>query len=159
MKLKLLTLSLLLTVAHVATAQTLFQTVYDQARTALSEAKGNDKIINQYKLNALDYIVRQSKEEGVQADNLFLDTQAVNLESFISDFFTHTTEAAKISEAKKEEVFRCYSSASSSNPLFPKASLLVDGGGGELLPFSLNTDWQQAYDNAFTVAKQILKKH
>lgn len=155
----LILLTLFFSAFRAANAQTLYKAVYDQARTALTTATGNDKIINQYKINALDYIVKQNREDGTQTDNRYLDTQAVNLESFISDYFEYTAEAAKISEAKREEMQRCYTTASFSHPLFPNASPLVDGGAGELLPFSLNTDWQQAYDQAVTVAKQILKKH
>jgi len=140
-------------------SQTLYNTVYERAKTEVaSGASQNEKIIGQYKVRALEYIVSQAKNEGKTLDNRFMDMQAVNLESFITDYQQYIHEAASISDAKRQEIQRCYTSASFSHPMFPNASPLVDGGAGELLPFSLNTDWTQAYDNATTVAKQILRK-
>lgn len=141
-------------------AQTLYNAVIDRAKTAAaSQASESEKITGRYKVNALNYIVAQCKAENKPADNRLLDTQAVSLESFISDYLSYTAEAAQISDAKRQEILRCYTSASFSHPLFPNASPLAPGGGGgELLPFSLNTDWVAAYDQATTIAKQILRK-
>lgn len=139
-------------------SQTLYQTIYEKARTEAAASQGNERTVNQYKLKALDYIATQAKKDGRFSDNRFMDMQAVNLESFIQDFLSYKDEAARISQAKAEEVVRCYTTASFSHQLFKNESPLVDGGAGALLPFSLNTDWESAYDQATTVVKQVLKK-
>lgn len=139
-------------------SQTLFQTIYEKARSEAAATKGDERIANQYKLKALDYISTQAKKDGRFTDNRFMDMQAVNLESFVQDFLSYKADAAKISQAKVDEVVRCYTTASFNSHLFKNESPLVDGGAGNLLPFSLNTDWIAAYDQATTVIKQVLKK-
>ena len=141
-----------------AWSQTLYQTIYEKARTEVAASQGDKRTVNQYMLKALDYITAQAKKDGRASDNRFMDMQAVNLESFIQDFLSYKNDAARISQAKVDEVVRCYTSASFSHQLFKNESPLVDGGAGALLPFSLNTDWEAAYDQATTIVKQVLKK-
>lgn len=141
-----------------AWSQTLYQTIYEKARTEVAASQGDKRAVNQYMLKALDYITTQAKKDGRASDNRFMDMQAVNLESFIQDFLSYKNDAARISQAKVDEVVRCYTTASFSHQLFKNESPLVDGGAGALLPFSLNTDWEAAYDQATTIVKQVLKK-
>lgn len=139
-------------------AQTLYQAVYDKAKSVVATTKdAEEKMVNQYKLNALNYIMDVCKKESKDGDMRLLDMQAVNMESFIDDFRVFVAKGENISPAKKDEIVRCFTSASFAHPLFQNESPLVDGGAGAILPFSLNTDWSVAYDQAETIAKKILK--
>lgn len=139
-------------------AQTLYQAVYDKAQNVVATTKDvEEKTVSQYKLNALNYIMNVCKKDGRDNDMRLLDLQAVNMESFIDDFREFAAKGEKISPAKKDEIIRCFTSASFAHPLFLNESPLVDGGAGSLLPFSLNTDWSAAYDQAETIAKRVLK--
>lgn len=139
-------------------AQTLYQAVYDKAKSVVATTKdAEEKTVSQYKLNALNYIMSVCKKEGKDGDMRLLDLQAVNMESFIDDFREFAAKGERISSAKKDEIVRCFTSASFAHPLFQNESPLVDGGAGSLLPFSLNTDWSAAYDQAETIAKKVLK--
>ena len=139
-------------------AQTLYQAVYDKAKSVVATSKdAEEKTVSQYKLNALNYIMSVCKKEGRENDVRLLDLQAVNMESFIDDFREFSAKGEKISPAKKDEIVRCFTSASFAHPLFQNESPLVDGGAGSLLPFSLNTDWSAAYDQAETIAKRVLR--
>lgn len=141
-----------------ANAQSLYKAVQDKAQTVVSTTKDEDeKTVSQYKLNALNYIMTVAKKEGRENDMRLLDLQAVNMESFVDDFREFEVKGAKISPAKRDEIVRCFTTASFAHLLFQNEPPLVDGGAGALLPFSLNTDWEQAYDQAETIAKKVLR--
>ena len=139
-------------------AQSLYKAVQDKAQSIVSTTKDADeKAVGQYKLNALNYIMTVAQKEGRGNDVRLLDLQAVNMESFVDDFREFEAKGAKISPAKRDEIVRCFTTASFAHPLFQNEPPLVDGGAGALLPFSLNTDWEQAYDQAETIAKKVLR--
>ncbi len=139
-------------------AQSLYNAVYDKAQSEVAvEKNAARKAVSQFKLNALNYIMNVCKKEGRDGDARLLDLQAVNMESFVDDFLEFEAKAEKISAAKKDEIVRVFTSASFAHPLFENESPLVDGGAGALLPFSLNTDWSAAYDQAEIVAKRVLR--
>jgi len=147
--------------ASEAKGQTLYQAVYDKAKSTVDNpaATEAEKQASLFKIKALDYLKQQGNIDGQKRDSYFFDSQAVNLTSFIEDFLTNTQTAAKASKAKEQEMIRCYTNAASKNPLFPieienEKALPTES----LIPFSVNTDWEKAYDNASTLSRTIIKK-
>jgi hypothetical protein len=157
---KLIIPAMLLALAtHSVDAQSLYQAVYDKAKSTVSNpaATENELKENRFKLEALDYLSKQGNKDGQKRDSYFFDSQAVNLTSFISDFLTNTQSAAKTSKAKQDEMARCYITAATKFQLFddPANTAVKEG---EYIPFPLNTDWEKAYDSATAVAKGIMRK-
>ena len=148
--------------ATTAQAQSLYQAVYEKAKSTTAPTDESDEAkINRFKLDALNYLNRQSAKTGQNADSYFLDSQAVNLTSFIDDYMTNVQSAAKVSPAKRQEMIKCYANAAKSFVLFPADTANtapVNPGPDDLLPFPLNTDWEKAYDKATSLARQVMKK-
>jgi len=153
-------LALMLT-SSAAKAQSLYLAVYEKAKSSSQPSANSEEAkVNRFKVDALDYISKNLAKNGRAGDSYFLDSQAVNLTSFIDDYLTNVQTAAKVSPAKRQEMVKCYANAAKSFPLFPADTLNAEPATApdELLPFSLNTDWEKAYDKATSQARLILKK-
>ncbi|NLV53030.1 MAG: hypothetical protein GXY64_07170 [Bacteroidales bacterium] len=155
-------LALLLSVTGVQ-AQSLFNTVRENATKVVNNPKSSDEEIqiNQFKVTALNYIGMMVQKRGLKKDTYFFDSQAVNLASFVTDFQVNLEKARLISSAKRTEIIKIYTDASKFNPLFKdtdkeRANAYVNDHK-TLTPFSLDTDWEKAYDQATTLAKAALK--
>lgn len=144
-------------------AQNLYKKVFDNATAVVNDAASNDQQIqiNQYKITALNYISNQVKKRGLTKDSYFYDSQAVNLASFITDFETYIIKARAISTEKRLEVIACYRDASLNNPLFndtdKETTYVYVNDKQTYTPFSLDTNWEKAYDQATEKMKTILK--
>ena len=144
-------------------AQTLYKKVFDNATAVVNNAASNDQQIqiNQYKITVLNYISNQVKKRGLTKDSYLYDSQAVNLASFITDFETYVIKARAISTEKRLEVIACYRDASLNNPLFndtdKETTYVYVNDKQTYTPFSLDTDWEKAYDQATEKMKTILK--
>ncbi len=150
------------TSAHLQ-AQSLYRTVYEKAISIVNSAQSSQEQIeiNQFEVTVLNYIQAQAKSRGLQKDEYFFDSQAVNLKSFIDDFVYYLNKARAISSSKRNEVIACYRDASLNNPLFndlnkDRAFCYVNDTKS-LTPFSLDTDWEKAYDQATLRIKAIIK--
>lgn len=145
-----------------AKAQSLYQAVYEKAKSFTAPYENSEEAkVNRFKINALEYLSKQSVIQGKAGDSYFLDSQAVNLTSFIDDYLTNLQTASKVSPAKRQEMMKCYVNAANSFPLFPADTLNAantSAAQDELLPFSFNTDWEKAYDKATSGARLVLKK-
>lgn len=144
-------------------AQSLFETVYKQAIAKVNDANSSQETldINQFEVTALNYITAQVKTRGLKKDSYFYDSQAVNLKSFVDDFLFYVNKARAVSAQKRKQVIECYRNASLQNPLFndqnkEKVWCYVNDVQ-TYTPFSLDTDWEKAYDQATQQVKTIIK--
>ncbi len=161
---KTLTLVCLLTLGiGNMSAQQLFKQVYDNAIEVVNDAKSSDEQvqINQFKVTALNYITSQVTKKGLEKDSYFYDSQAVNLVSFITDFESNVMKARAISTAKRLQVIEIYRNASLSNPLFKdsdkeKTQCYINDKT-TFTPFSLDTDWEKAYEVATKEVKAFFR--
>ena len=166
MKMKQVFLTLLLAVAAVssASAQSLYKKVFDNAIAVVNNAASNDQQIqvNQYKVTALNYISNLVKKRKLTKDSYFYDSQAVNLASFITDFETNIIKARAISTEKRLEVIKVYRDASLQNPLFgdedKETTFVYVNDKQTYTPFSLDTNWEKAYEQATANIKSVLGK-
>lgn len=144
-------------------AQSLYKKVHDNATAVVNNAASNEQQIqiNQFKVTVLNYIMTQTKKRNLQKNDYFFDSQAVNLATFITDFETNVIKARAISTEKRLEVLGCYRDASLQNPLFndtdKEATLCYVNDKQTYTPFSLDTDWEKAYEQATAKMKTILK--
>lgn len=162
MKKLLLTLLVLTASVTGIQAQSLYKTVYDKATAVVNNPASSDEElqISQFKLTALNYMSMMVKKRGLQKDSYFYDSQAVNLNSFITDFQLNLEKARTISPAKRMEILKIYTDASKFNPMFKdtdkeKVNCYVDDRA-TLTPFCIDTDWEKAYDQATTLTKAAL---
>lgn len=164
MKHAFLTLVLAVLAVSTASAQSLYKKVYDNAIAVVNNAASNDQQIqiNQYKVTALNYISNQVKKRKLEKDSYFYDSQAVNLASFITDFETNVIKARAISTEKRLEVIKVYRDASLQNPLFndddKETTFVYVNDKQTYTPFSLDTNWEKAYDLASEKIKAVFAK-
>lgn len=162
---KHLFITMMVAVATFSTAngQNLYKKVFDNAISVVNNAASNDQQIqvNQFKITALNYISNQVKKNKQNRDTYFYDSQAVNLASFITDFETNIIKARAISKEKRLEVIDCYRQASLDNALFNDAdketTYVYVNDKQTYTPFSLDTNWEKAYDQATAKIKEVMK--
>ncbi len=161
---KILTLACLLTIgASSVSAQQLYKQVYDTAVEVVNDEKSSDEQIkiNQFKVTVLNYITAQVQKQGKERDSYFYDSQAVNMVSFITDFQDNLVKAKAMSDAKRLQVIEIYRNASLNNPLFKDSNkektFCYVNDPTTLTPFSLDTDWEKAYEVATKEVKEFFK--
>ncbi len=145
-----------------ADAQNLYKTVMERATDVINNpaSMAEDVSICQFKIAALNYIMAKMKEMGMQKDPYFYDSQAVNLESFLADYKENLGKAKAVSAAKAAEITKVYKEATLSNPLVndaDKEKVNANVNAASKTPFSLDTNWENAYDEATRKAKAVLK--
>ena len=143
-------------------AQQYFKMIRDNANKVVNNPNSSEELIdiNQFEITALNYIGAQVAKRGLDMPELFYDIQAVSLKLFVDDFLYNLLEARKISSAKKKEVIDCFQKASSQFPLFKdtdKRTTNIYMTNNSLTPFSLDTDWEKAYELVSQKIKTIMK--
>jgi len=143
-------------------AQQYFQMIRNTANKVVNNPNSSQEMIdiNQFEITALNYIGAQIAKRGLDMPPIFYDIQAVSLKLFVDDFLYNLLEAKKISSAKRKDVIDCYQKASSQNPLFKdtdKRTTNIYMTDNSLTPFSLDTDWEKAYEYASQRIKTIIK--
>ncbi len=153
MKTTLLTLLLALAPCC-AQAQEIFYFVLENAKRIVESPNENFTItrIAQFKYTALTYLRFQAFETQDEVTDEFLNNQAYHLSEFISLFFTEVLESQDKGEKATKKITKIFIDASISNPLYTdidnEPALAYMQEPGELTPFSLNTDWEKAYNEA-----------
>ena len=146
-----------------ANAQSLYKTVRDKANKVVNDLTANqdNRDVNQFKIMALNYLVAQVSKRGLNKDGLFYDSQAVSMTSFVDDCFAYVLQAGKVSAAKKKQVLDCYKNASLACPMFndpdKKSTQLYLKKENTITPFSLDTDWDKAYDKVCKDIRAIIR--
>lgn len=146
-----------------ADAQSLYKTVYEKANAQVNSAQTSAEQleISRFEVTVLNYIQAQVTKRGLKKDGYFYDSQAVNLKSFVDDFLYYVSKARKISDAKRKEVIACYREASLKNPLFndldKERTYCFVNDTRTFTPFSLDTDWEKAYEQATAKIGTIIK--
>ena len=114
--------------------------------------------IAQFKRTALIYIKSKAFERTDSVPAKFLNTQAYYLTEFLNLFFAEMIKIKDLPEkARKQRILR-FMDASACNPLFhdpdEETTLSFVENGGEVTPFSLDTDWQKAYLSAKAIVEK-----
>jgi hypothetical protein len=146
-----------------ASAQDLYKKVYETSIEIVNSPNSSDEQIqiNQFKVTVLNYMASQVNKSGEEKDSYFYDSQAVNMSSYITDFESNVMKARAMSTAKRLQVIEIYRNASLSNPLFndgdkDKVYCYVNDKT-TYTPFSLDTDWEKAYEEATIKIKDFFK--
>lgn len=155
--------SIMVAQAQTEQNQSLFETVHKYATAIVNDPKSSEEQIqtNQFKVTALNYITTQVMKRGLKKDEYFFDSQAVNMQSFVSEFLMNLDKARAISAAKRMEVIKVYRDASLKNPLFNdtdrERTYCYVNDKQTFTPFSLDTDWEKAYEQATKNIKTVFR--
>jgi len=142
-------------------AQSYYQLVRETANKVVNNPKSSQEMIdiNQFEVTALNYMVAEAAKRGIVHHPAFYDIQAVYMKSFVEDFLLYVVEARKISSAKRKQVVDCFKNASLKCPMFHdnnKLCLAFTKDENSLTPFSLDTDWDKAYEMVSNNIKSII---
>lgn len=130
--------------------QDAYNEIRGNAAAQVSSPLSNDMIkqINQFKVDALDYMLIKMREQMPDSSATFLDRQAIALNGFISLYIKKILEFKDMPPAKQVKIIKKFMDASYSNPLFNDSDTELTLGyyvkGDCLTRFSLDTDWQRA---------------
>ena len=150
MKRILLSLAIILGLANIAAAQSIYDEVKSNAQTAV-QTSSNElvKQINQFKLDALDYLLIKMREQTPDSTTAFLDKQAYALNGFVAFYIQQIVSMSNMPEAQKVKTVQLFMDASLSNPLFNDTDKELTQGyfanPNSITRFSLDTDWRRAF--------------
>lgn len=131
-------------------AQDAYNEIRSKSVAQVNDPLTNDMVrqINQFKVDALDYMLIKMREQMPDSNAIFLDHQAVSMNGFIGLYIKKILEFKDLPEARQVKIIKKFMDASYSNPLFndPDTELTLGyySKGDCLTRFSLDTDWQKA---------------
>lgn len=137
-----------------AGAQEVYRLVLESAERTLRDPSSGFAMtrIAQFKKAALVYMKDQtgkSDDAASTADRL-LDTQAYYLSEFTTLYARMLARTKRTGAEKQQERVRIFMDASHRNPLFSDPNTSATDAyvqtGNEITPFSLNTDWEKAFE-------------
>lgn len=156
-------MALTATIGAQAQDESLYEKVYKDASEKVNDPNSSVETIeiNQFKVTALNYLAQQVESRKLQKDSYFYDCQAVNLKCFVDEFIINVTKARSISSEKRLQVIGIYREASLKNPLFgdndQDRTYCYVNDTKTYTPFSLDTNWENAYYEAAVKVKAALQ--
>ena len=106
------------------------------------------KKFNQFKVDALDYMVMKMREVMPDSSVTFLDKQAIAMDNFVNFYVEKLIESTKKPNVEQVKMIKMFMDASYSNPLFndkdTELVLSYYNSADSMTRFSLDTDWRKA---------------
>lgn len=159
---KLFIISLLACFFHIgASAQEVYTAIRSKAVSIVEnpQSDGLLKELNQFKIDALDYMAMKMKEVMPDTTAVFLDQEAYGMNGFLNLYIKTILDYQKEPPAFQVKIIKLFMDASFSNPLFndPDKELVLSyfADGKSMTRFSLDTDWLIAYMAAKTELGKI----
>lgn len=140
-------------------AQEIYNFVLESAQRTINNCSSSEMQVSiaQFKNTALVYLKSQAFAHQEEVSEDFLNTQAYYMSEFVTLFLSEVVAVQKKGKKVKEKTMLLFMEASLANPLFPdrdeETTLSYVNDPMSLTRFSLNTDWERAYE----VAKEKLK--
>ena len=130
-------------------AQSVYNEIKETAQTNVAQASSDVvKQVNQFKVDALDYMLIKMRELMPDSTTNFLDRQAYAMNNFVNFYSRQLTEIRSMPQAYQVKVMQLFMDASFSNPLFNDEDKELTMGyfanSKSLTRFSLDTDWRKA---------------
>ena len=151
---KIFTLMIVVLSASTLQAQEIYNFVLESAQRTINNCSSSDTQVSiaQFKNTALVYLKSQAFAQQEEVSEDFLNTQAYYMSEFVTLFFSEVVEVQKKGKKVMEKTMLLFMEASLANPLFPdmdeETTLSYVNDPMSLTRFSLNTDWQKAYETA-----------
>ena len=130
--------------------QEVYNEIRNNATNIVSNPSTNDMVrnINQFKVDALDYLLVKMREQMPDSTTIFLDKQAYAMNNFVNFFIQEIIKNKDMPQAHQVKIMKLFMDASFSNPLFedPEKDITLIYYANEecLTSFSLDTDWRKA---------------
>lgn len=150
MKKAIITAALIGLNTFTANAQDVYNEIRNKAKAAIETTKDNDitRHINQFKVDALDYLMIKMQEQMPDSSTTFLDKQALSLNSFINLYIKHVLLDTTAQKQEQVERIKLFMDASYSNPLFSDTDTELTqsyyANPKAITRFMLDTDWRKA---------------
>lgn len=132
------------------------QEVYNELRKKNKELIENPQThelvrsISQFKLDALNYLAIKMQEEMPDSSVYFLDRQAFAMNNFVTFYIKKLVEFNEMPQALQTEMTKIFMDTTLNTPLFRdkdrELTLSYYNNGESLTRFSLDTDWEKAYE-------------
>lgn len=135
----------------VCSAQDVYNEIKNNAKATLADSSADELVrdINQFKVDALDYMLMKMREQMPDSTTSFLDAQAYEMNSFVNFYIEKILECMNMSKSKQVKLIKSFMDASYSNPLFndpdTELTLCYFTQTSSLTRFSLDTDWRKAF--------------
>lgn len=161
MKKLLFLLMMFLTVSTTMQAQDIYNFIRENAQKSVNDPKTEPMLrnMNQFKLDALNYMAMKMKQEMPDSTVTFLDNQAYALNNFMNLYMRTVIDNMKQPKAYQVKFIKLFMDASYSNPLFndedKELVLSYFSDGSNMTRFSLDTDWRRAYIAAHMELKKM----
>jgi hypothetical protein len=138
------------------------QNVYNEGMKMAKEAADDEsspldaRKIATFKYDAIQYLGVMSSKFMPDSSAVMLDRQTLALYNYVNLFTKHYAHAEK---KDKETVIQLFSAVSLRNPRFKKKdedkewALAYIATEGFITKFSLNTDWEKAYEDVTSLLK------
>ncbi|MBP3511958.1 MAG: hypothetical protein J6K19_07985 [Prevotella sp.] len=146
----LLSIAFALTSFCTANGQEVYNEIKNSAANIVSDPTTNDMVrqINQFKMDALDYLLVKMREQMPDSSATFLDKEAYAMNNFVNFFIQEIIKNKDMPQAHQVKIMKLFMDASFSNPLFedPEKDITLIYYADEkcLTRFSLDTDWRKA---------------
>lgn len=147
---KKLFLAILLACSLQMQGQEIFNEIKHKAQTMVDNQQNNQLVrqINQFKLDALNYLAIRMQEKMPDAPVLYLDEQALGMNNFVTLYVVQLVKMSNMPEAAQVKMTKLFIDASCSNPLFndkeEEPTLSYFKNANSITRFSLDTDWPKA---------------
>lgn len=132
------------------------QEVYNELRTKNKQLVENPQThglvrsISQFKVDALNYLAIKMQEDMPDSTVYFLDRQALAMDNFVQFYIKKLVEYNEMPQSLQTEMTKMFMETSKNTPLFKdkdkELSLSYYNNGECLTRFSLDTDWEKAYE-------------
>lgn len=159
MKKYLFTIITVMSMAYNASSQTVYNEVKNKAAGLATDnsANGMIRMINQFKVDALDYLLLKMREQMPDSAANYLDKQAYAMNNFVNFYIQTIVENQKMPDAYQAKILETFKNVSMAYPLFYDTDKEITHAyisNNTMMPFSLDTDWRMA---AAAIYKQLGK--
>jgi hypothetical protein len=142
-------------------AQDVYYSIRNKAKESVEspETPMLMKKLNQFKIDALDYMVMKMREQMPDSSATYLDKQAYALNNFLLLYMRSVIDSQKLPKVQQVDIIKLFMDATYSNPLFndqdKELVLAYFSDGSSFTRFSLDTNWQLAF---IAVATEMKKR-
>lgn len=142
-------------------AQDVYHSIRNKAKESVEspETPMLMKKLNQFKIDALDYMVMKMREQMPDSSATYLDKQAYALNNFLLLYMRSVIDSQKLPKVQQVDIIKLFMDATYSNPLFndqdKELVLAYFSDGSSFTRFSLDTNWQLAF---IAVATEMKKR-
>lgn len=152
-------LMLLLGLSGNALSQSLFNEIKKNAAAAIEKGPNPMiKEINQFKIDALDYLLIKMHEQMPDSTTEYLDKQAYAMNNYINYYLQTIIDNQNMPQAYQNKIIQLFIDISISNPLFKDTETEITHAyieNSSIMKFSLNTDWRIAAAAIYIEIKKI----